>query len=126
MAGVGKLSIELGWPDQRLKPNARVHFMQLSTAKKEAKEEAEWATRVALQRDKFIHDGSSDIILRQVAHPPDNRHRDRDNLDASLKAHRDGIARGLGVNDKHFRPTGIEWGEPVPGGKIIVEIGGGE
>ncbi len=115
--------IELAWPDARLKPNSRVHFMSLATAKKAAKESAAWAARIALQRRFFVHDGASDIILKQVAHPPDKRERDRDNLDASLKAARDGIAVALGVNDKHFRPTGIEWGDIIPGGKIVITVG---
>ena len=115
------IRVLLAWPDERLRPNARVHFMQLATAKKAAKKEAFWATRIALGNNKFPHDGG-DIILRQIAHPPDNRHRDRDNLDSSMKAHRDGISSALGINDKHFRPTGIEWAEPVAGGKIVIEV----
>ena len=118
------VTIELKWPDARLKPNSRVHHMSLYTAKKEAKEAAAWATRAAIGRNFFVHDGKTDIILKQVAHPPDNRARDRDNLDSSLKAARDGIALGLGVNDKHFHPTGIEWGENKPGGLIVITVGG--
>jgi crossover junction endodeoxyribonuclease RusA len=122
-AGVNApLVLELPWPDARLKPNSRVHFMSLATAKREAKDAANWTTRATIGRNKFVHDGTSDIVLKQVAHPPDNRARDRDNLDASLKAARDGIALGLGVNDKHFRPTGIEWGEVIPGGRIVITV----
>ncbi len=116
------LRIELGWPNKILSPNARGHHMGIWRAKKDARDEALWATRATIGRATFPHDGG-DIILRQIAHPPDARHRDRDNLDHSLKSHRDGIADALGINDKHFRPTGIEWGEPIPGGKIIIEVG---
>jgi crossover junction endodeoxyribonuclease RusA len=121
------LSIELSWPAKELSPNARPHHFVLYKAKQAAKHEAEWAARVAIGAQwgptaKFQHDGASDIILRQIAHPPDNRSRDRDNLDHSLKYHRDAIAKALGVNDRFFRPTGIEWGAPVRGGKVIVEI----
>lgn len=35
--------------------------------------------------------------------PPDRRHRDDDNLVASFKAGRDGIAMALGIDDKRFR-----------------------
>ncbi len=118
----GSIIVELAWPSKTLSPNARVHHMALYGAKRAAKDEAMWATKVALGRDKFAHDGKSDIILRQIAHPPDKRDRDRDNLDHSLKAHRDGIALALGVDDKHFRPTGIEWGEQAKGGKIVIEV----
>ena len=97
--------------------------MALYAAKRDAKDAANWATRAAIGRASFPHDGTSDIILKQVAHPPDKRSRDRDNLDSSLKAARDGIALGLGIDDKHFRPTGIEWGEVVPGGRIVITVG---
>jgi crossover junction endodeoxyribonuclease RusA len=53
--------------------------------------------------------------------PPDKRRRDRDNLQASLKAHFDGIADALGVNDSLFVPT-YAIGEPVKGGAVRVEI----
>lgn len=43
--------------------------------------------------------------------PPDNRPRDIDNLLASCKELIDGIAQGLGVNDKQFRPITIDMGE---------------
>ncbi len=116
------LRIELGWPNKILSPNARPHHMALWRAKKDALTEAAWATRAAIGLATFPHDGG-DIILRQIAHPPDARSRDRDNLDHSMKAARDGIASALGIDDKHFRPTGIEWGEPVHGGKIVIEVG---
>lgn len=126
------LTVTLGWPDKALSQNARSrsHWPR-TNATKAAREEGFWATRQAMGAQwgaavtKLAHDGSSDVLLRQVAHPPANYAYDRDGIDARLKAHRDGIADALGVNDKHFRPTGIEWGEPTPGGKIIITLGGG-
>jgi len=42
---------------------------------------------------------------------------------ASLKAHLDGIADGLGVDDSRFVPLLMpDWGEVVKGGLITVEI----
>ena len=120
------LVIELKWPAKELSPNSRVHHMVLARIKKAAREDANWSTRIALgiaSGYTFGHDGASDIILNQIAHPPDKRDRDRDNLDHAMKAYRDGIADALGVNDKHFRPTGIQWGDPVRGGLIIITVG---
>lgn len=116
------LRIELRWPDKDLSPNARPHHMKLHRVKKAASEAAYWATKIALGHRRFRHDGKSDILLRQIAHAPDKRDRDRDNLDHSLKAARDGIAMALDVNDKHFRPTGVEWGDPVRGGLVVIEV----
>ncbi len=115
------ISIELPWPHGDLSPNARPHFMQLARVKKAAREEAYWATKI-VKPVTWAAPESGDIILRQVAHPPDKRDRDRDGIDARLKAARDGIADALGVNDRRFRPTGIEWGEPIKGGKIVIEV----
>jgi len=38
-------------------------------------------------------------------YPPDKRHRDADNMIASMKAGFDGVADALKVDDKLFRPT---------------------
>jgi crossover junction endodeoxyribonuclease RusA len=128
MSGVGNLRIELSWPAKELSPNARGSHWPRTRAAKVAREAAFYATRAAMGAQlgptvtKLPHDGTSDILLRQIAHPPDNRARDRDGIDARLKSARDGISDALGINDRHFRPTGIEWGEPVSGGKVIVEI----
>lgn len=123
----GTLTIELPWPAKELSPNARVHPIALRRMQVAANDDAFWLTRAAMGaiRPGFVkidHDGKSDIILKQTAYPPDNRQRDRDNLDSSLKGQRDGIARALGVNDRFLRPTGIEWGEVCRGGKIVIEV----
>jgi hypothetical protein len=43
-----------------------------------------------------------------IARPKDNRARDEDNLQASLKAALDGVAAALGVDDSRFRIQGTE------------------
>lgn len=126
--GGGTLTISLGWPDKALSPNARIHWASIAKVKKAAREEAFWLTRQAMGATfgptvtKIAHDGTSDIIIKQTAHPPDKRARDRDNLDHAMKASRDGIADALGVNDRFFRSTGISWGEVHPGGRIVIEV----
>jgi crossover junction endodeoxyribonuclease RusA len=57
-----------------------------------------------------------------TAYPPTKRRMDDDNLIACLKAHRDGIAKALGIDDNRFDQR-LQWGEPVKGGKIVVAIG---
>jgi crossover junction endodeoxyribonuclease RusA len=68
-------------------------------------------------------DDNSPIRLLVTFCPPDKRHRDRTNCEASMKSAFDGIADALGVNDRRFEPT-YRWGEPVAGGAVTVEIGG--
>lgn len=93
-------------------------------ASKAAKEEANWATRAALGRRKFEHDG--EIPIHIVGHPKTANEVDKQNLISGLKHHFDGIALALGVNDKHFAAPTVEWAEPVPRGKVVVTVGGGE
>ena len=62
------------------------------------------------------------IPLRITISPPDRRKRDRDNLQASLKYALDCVAKWMGVDDYLFDPS-YTFAEPVPGGKVIVEIG---
>ena len=52
---------------------------------------------------------------------PDKRHRDADNAISSLKAHFDGIAEALGVNDKRFLPS-FEFCEPEKPGRVEVVL----
>lgn len=124
----GTITLTIGWPDKALSQNARGSHWPRTRAAKKAREEAFYATRAAMGAQlgptvtKLSHDGHSDVLLRQVAHPPDKRSRDRDGIDARLKPHRDGIADATGINDRFFRPTGVEWGEPVPGGRVVVTI----
>lgn len=113
--------IELGWPAKALSPNARDHFMTVSRFKRAAHDTAFWATRAVMGTAKFPHTGER-VAFVITAYPPDNRERDDDNLIASCKALRDGIAKAIGVDDKYFDQR-LQWGEPVKHGKIVVVIG---
>ena len=50
--------------------------------------------------------------LHWVFHPPDNRHRDDDNLEASMKGARDGICAAAGIDDSQIRRTIKDMGTP--------------
>ena len=54
-------------------------------------------------------------------HPPDKRRRDLDNMLASAKQGIDAISAAIGLDDYHFGFT-IVRGEPVKGGRIVVDI----
>ncbi len=112
------LLIELGWPAKQLSPNARVHHMVKHRYAKAAKIEAGYATMAAHPRD-FGGD-RFDIHIR--AYPPVSRNRDADNLIASLKAHLDGIAGVLGVDDSTFNAPTLEWADITQHGKIVIRI----
>ncbi len=114
--------IELSWPAKALSPNyrSRSHWPR-TNALKNAKIEGWGAAQAAMHGNKMTHGGER-LAFIITAYPPDKRDRDDDNLIASLKGHRDGIAKALGIDDKFFDQR-LQWGEPVKGGKVVVAIG---
>lgn len=114
--------ITLPWPPKALSPNARVHWAVRSKATRSYFQAAYYHAKAA--RWALEHDGPVRLCI--TFHPPDKRHRDDDNLIASFKAARDGIALALEMNDRHF-VTVATIGEPVKCGAVVVSINqGGE
>lgn len=113
--------ITLPWPAKELSPNARCHWADKAKITKKHREDAGWKT--VLSKLTVYGDGYSKIDLHITFHPPSRRHYDLDNCLASNKAHLDGIADGLGVNDNRFR-LHLEMGDVVKDGCVIVKIGG--
>lgn len=117
--------IALPWPDARLSPNARVHWSARTGVKAKARADARIATFAALGCDlrelRQALAGDAPIALTITFHPPDARHRDDDNMIASFKASRDGIADALGVDDRRFRPHYV-FSEPEAPGRVEVEL----
>lgn len=111
--------ITLPWPARELSPNARCHWAVKAKAVKAARQAAGWATKAA--GVKVEGDGA--IYLHITFHPPSKRRHDIDNCVARLKGAIDGIADGLGVDDSRFR-LGVEIGEVVSGGKVLVSVKG--
>lgn len=109
--------ITLPFPHKDLNPNSSTHWSKKVKIKKVARQIAGWETKVS--GHKIVWDG--DIHLHITFYPPDKRHRDRDNMMASLKSALDGIADGLGVNDSRFR-LHHKVGEVVKGGSVMVEV----
>ncbi len=99
------MKVTLPWPDKRLSPNGRAHWRALAPLKKAARSDAHKATLAAAQLAvrQAIASGVGVIHMTVRFFPPDKRHRDDDNMIASFKAARDGIADALLVNDRRFR-----------------------
>lgn len=113
--------VELGWPDPALWPNgSRGHHMKVHRMTKAAREEANWATRY-VKPLQWTHGGGM-IDLHIIAHPKTSNTVDAQNLIAGLKAHFDGIADALGVNDKLFNAPTVEFVEPRHGGRVFVRV----
>jgi crossover junction endodeoxyribonuclease RusA len=119
--GGGPLTIELSWPAKELSPNVSVHHMKLYRFKKAAKTEAGWATKIAVRSD--WQPSGERVKVRLIAHPPTGTVQpDDDNMVARVKAHIDGIADALGVNDNTFEAPTITWAERTQRGKLFVEL----
>lgn len=106
--------VVLGWPPKELNPNFRSHWSVKSKATK-AYKTACWALckEAGLmlpeagdsQFCKLLGlklSNSSRYHLWITFYPPDRRARDDDNMIASFKAGRDGLALALGIDDKRF------------------------
>jgi crossover junction endodeoxyribonuclease RusA len=92
-------SLVLPWPPIALSPNARTHWRKKAPIAK-AYKEACWALA---KEAKLVVPDDQGLALWLDFYPPDRRHRDDDNVIASFKAGRDGLALALGIDDKRFR-----------------------
>lgn len=117
--------ITLPWPDKRLNPNSRAHWRQMASAKAAAREGARILTFGAMQsfeKTKADYAGLERISYIVAFYPPDRRWRDDDNMIASFKAARDGIAEAMGVDDRRFAAHYFFRPSEAPG-RVEVEIG---
>ena len=100
-------NIVLPYPPPELNPNKRLHWAKKIKLKNDQKTIGFIAAKTI--KEKL---GDQDIELSLVFFPKDNRHYDLDNALSNSKAVLDGLAQGLGVNDKQFRPIKIDRGVP--------------
>lgn len=112
--------VTLAWPPRNLNPNARGHWSGIARSKRSAR----YAAMILARQAFGIEPGfTAPLDVHVTFCPPDNRHRDADNMLSSCKAFFDGIADAIRVDDRHWRLT-IQRGEVVKDGAVIVKIGG--
>lgn len=95
-----KNQVVLNWPPRVLSPNARVHWSVRSRAARKYRSDCYNLAKQANLQSPSSVDGK--IYLLVNFYPPDRRKRDDDNMIASFKSARDGIADALGINDNCF------------------------
>jgi crossover junction endodeoxyribonuclease RusA len=118
MSDLRDTTIRLPWPDRALFSNgSHGHWAPKARAKKAARLHAYYLTEAS----GATVEGDRAIFLRVDFCPPDNRPRDRTNMEAACKAYFDGIADSLGVNDVRFQPIYFV-GDPVKGGEVRVRV----
>jgi crossover junction endodeoxyribonuclease RusA len=118
LALLDPVSVRLPWPVSPLSPNARIHWARKAQLVKASRSTAFYLTREAFGPTKPNWPGAR---VSMTFCPPDKRRRDLDNCISSTKAARDGIADALGIDDSKFE-CGFAFGEPVPGGAVLVTI----
>jgi crossover junction endodeoxyribonuclease RusA len=115
--------VELPWPPKLLWPNGGRSKINHVAAVKKSFRHAEWATILARKnRGEFVHDGGEIPVRLVVYAKPHGPLPDKDNCVAAVKNALDGIATGIGVNDKHFAAPVVEFAKPRCG-KIEVHLG---
>lgn len=119
--GAQSAVIELPWPPAKLSPNgSRGCYHAHAAAAKKYRDDSLILLRSQNVPRLFV-DGPVMLVLTFC--PPTKRLSDLDNLLARTKHGIDALAERMGVNDKIFEFT-LRRGDPVPGGKVAVEIGG--
>jgi crossover junction endodeoxyribonuclease RusA len=113
------MTVTLPWPPAELSPNARNHWRVVHRAKTAYKDLCSWAL-LGQPKAKITHNDRIPITV--ILYPPDNRRRDRDNMQSSLKYALDCVARRIGVDDYRFDPT-YRFAEPEKPGRVEVVIG---
>jgi crossover junction endodeoxyribonuclease RusA len=109
--------VTLPWPPKALNPNARVHWSAKSKSAKAYRVTC-FALCIEAKTPKIKDEGPIHLSIEFIE--PDERHRDLDNMLASIKNGLDGIADALGVNDKRFHLS-IRRSESI-GGMVKVVI----
>ena len=115
------ITIELPFPHPKLNPNqAHGGWRTTENLRVVAKETGYGQGLLALETQTFTP--SDKHALRITFYPPDRRHRDADNLHASMKHYLDGVCQALGINDRSFREVTLAFGEVQKPGAVTVEI----
>lgn len=109
--------ITLPWPPRALSPNSRTHWRKKAPIAK-AYKQACWA--ITIKSGLTLPQTAGKLALWIDFYPPDRRHRDDDNMIASFKHGRDGVALALGIDDKRFRT--FPYVQDKIGGFIKVRI----
>lgn len=91
------MTLILPYPPHALSPNARVHWSERSRYAKRYLREC-----FVVAYNAGLNAPSGRILLGLEFYPPSNRRRDDDNLIASFKAGRDGLALAMGIDDHVF------------------------
>jgi crossover junction endodeoxyribonuclease RusA len=104
------MKFKIPYPPSELMPNRKngKHWGATSSIKSKARDDAFLLTLEHRKECLVMRlDDKGHYALRLTYFQTDKRHRDLDNLLAASKAHIDGIAGALKIDDKQFQPITI-------------------
>lgn len=114
------MKIEFPWPPKQLSPNYKnSHHWSKSSSRAKRYKNTCWALTLEAMGRKRAFPAPLPVKITFV--PPDNRRRDRDNMIGQFKAGQDGMAKALGIDDRHLEPT-YSFSQPCKPGCVVVEI----
>lgn len=113
--------IDVPWPLKELSPNWKGHWGKKSKSVKQYRMMCCAYAKNAVTAARYKVRADGDLQLHLDFYPPNKQKRDDDNLVASFKSGRDGIADALGIDDHRFK-TSFDVCEPVKGGAVRVTI----
>lgn len=111
-------SVRLPWPPVGCNPNRarRLHWTKQREEARNYRTACHWEAKAAGLRPM----DADEVRVSITFYPPDRRKRDDDNIIASFKAGRDGVADAIGVDDANWRTSYAV--ERELGGFVLVEI----
>lgn len=110
------MSISFPWPPSELSPNSRVHWSRRARFAKGYKKTC-WALTI---KEGLAVTWDGPVHLWLTFFPPDRRARDDDNMIGAFKYGRDGLALGLGIDDKRFVLHPVV--SDQTGGRVVAKI----
>lgn len=109
--------VDLPWPPRQLMPNGRWHWATRARAAAAHRKECLLLCQAVGLRALLWPAATVSLTFC----PPDKRRRDLDGMLSSAKQLLDALAEATGIDDSRFALT-IAKGEPVKGGRVLVEI----
>lgn len=116
--------IDLPYPHKTLWPNGRGHWRAVHRETQKHRQWAQFATLEAMDHHAVAEGFVPTGITIRVHAKPTGPYPDKDNCIAACKAMLDGIADGLGVNDRDFPAPKVEFAKPREG-RFVVELSRG-
>lgn len=114
------MKIILPFPSRKLSPNYHAGWRAKEVERSAAYSHGYKAALIAKRSESFVY--ADEYQVNIAICPPDRRHRDIDNIHASLKHYIDGVCEILEINDRQFRKVSLTLGEVRKGGQVEMDI----